>query len=181
MSCNETVAVEHSGIGQVNLQAGSGSHSLKSKTHFSSEESKFEKIGNNIKFCSKPLQTRCMKAECLWEFKVAKQDWSFRSCDDINPLFYCMFPCEIPRKFLVDPTKMSYIVQHGLSEVLLNELVDDIKASIGTFTLLLDETTTSQVKKQCDFLIRYWSKSEDSVSTRYFFLPTLLQMIFKKW
>ena len=76
---------------------------------------------------------------------------------------------------------MSYIVQHGLSEVLLNKLVDDIKASIGTFTLLLDETTTSQVKKQCDFLIRYWSKSEDSVSTRYFFLPTLLQMIFKKW
>ena len=45
---------------------------------------------------------------------------------------------------------MSYIVQHGLSEVLLNKLVDDIKASIGTFTLLLDETTT-QVKKQCDF------------------------------
>ena len=62
---------------------------------------------------------------------------------------------------------MSYIVRHGLSEVLLSELVDDIKASVGTFTLLLDETTTSQVKKQCDFLIRYWSKSEDSVSTRY--------------
>ena len=50
---------------------------------------------------------------------------------------------------------MSYTVRHGLSEVLLSELVDDIKASVGTFTLLLDETTTSQVKKQCDFLIRY--------------------------
>ena len=79
---------------------------------------------------------------------------------------------------------MSYIVQHGLSEVLLNKLVDDIKASIATFTLLLDETTTSQVKKQFDFLIYYWSKSEDSVSIRYItstFLPTLQQMIFKKW
>ena len=62
---------------------------------------------------------------------------------------------------------MSYTVRHGLSEVLLSELVDDIKASVGTFTLLLDETTTSQVKKQCDFLICYWSESEDSVSTRY--------------
>ena len=62
---------------------------------------------------------------------------------------------------------MSYIARHGLSEVLLNELVDDIKASIGTFTLLLDETTT-QIKKQCDVLIRHWSESEDSVvSTRY--------------
>ena len=60
---------------------------------------------------------------------------------------------------------MSYIARHGLSEVLLNELVDDIKASIGTFTLLLDETTT-QIKKQCDVLIRHWSESEDSVVSR---------------
>ena len=95
-----------------------------------------------------------------------------------------MFPCEVSKKVSVGHTKMSYIVQHGLSEVLLNELVDDIKASIGTFTLLLDETTSSQVKKQFDFLIYYWSKSEDSVSIRYItstFLPTLQQMIFKKW
>ena len=95
-----------------------------------------------------------------------------------------MFPCEVSKKVSVGHTKMSYIVQHGLSEVLLNKLVDDIKASIGTFTLLLDETTSSQVKKQFDFLIYYWSKSEDSVSIRYItstFLPTLQQMIFKKW
>ena len=95
-----------------------------------------------------------------------------------------MFPCEVSKKVSVGHTKMSYIVQHGLSEVLLNKLVDDIKAFIGTFTLLLDETTTSQVKKQFDFLIYYWSKSEDNVSIRYItstFLPTLQQMIFKKW
>ena len=59
MLWNKTVAVDHSGIGQVNQQAGSpGSHSLKSKTHFSSDQPKFEKIGSNIKFCFKPLQTR---------------------------------------------------------------------------------------------------------------------------
>ena len=91
-----------------------------------------------------------MEAECLWAFKVAEQDWSFCSCDDVNSLFYRMFPYEVSEKFSVGRTKMSYIVRHGLSEVLRNELVDDIKASIGTFTLLLDETTT-QVKKQCDF------------------------------
>ena len=175
--------MDHSGIGQGNKHAGSCSHSLNSKTHFSSDQPKFEKIGNNIKFCSKPLQTRYMKAECLWEFKVAEQDWRFCSCDDINSLFYCMFPCEVPKKFLVNPTKMSYIVRHGLSEVLLNELVDDIKASIGTFTLLLDETATSQVKKQCDFLICYWRESEDSVSTNYVTLTFAHTSAndFKKW
>ena len=55
MLCNRTVAVDHSGIGQVNQHPGSGSHSLKSKTCFSSDQPKFEKIGNNIKICSKPL------------------------------------------------------------------------------------------------------------------------------
>ena len=134
MLCNKTVAVNHSGMGQVNQHAGSGSHSLKSKTHFSPEQPKFEKIGNNIRFSSKPLQTRYVEAECLWAFKVAKQDWSFRSCGDINSLFYCMFPCEVSKKFSVAHTKMSCIVQRGLSENLLNELVDDIKAYIGTFT-----------------------------------------------
>ena len=62
-----------------------------------------------------------------------------------------MFPCEVSKKVSVGHTKMSYIVQHGLSEVLLNKLVDDIKAFIGTFTLLLDETTTSQVKNNSTF------------------------------
>ena len=38
---------------------------------------------------------------------------------------------------------------------------------IGTITLLLDETTTTQVKKQCDFLVRFWSELEDQVVTRY--------------
>ena len=84
MLCNKTVAVDHSGIGQVNQHAGSGSHSLKSKTCFSSDQQKFEKIGNNIKFCSKPLGTRFMEAECLWALIVAEQGWSFRSCDNIN-------------------------------------------------------------------------------------------------
>ena len=78
-----------------------------------------------------------------------------------------MFLCEVSEKFSVGHTKISYIIQHGLSEVLLDKLVDDIKASIGTFTLLLDETNTSQLKEPCDFLICYWSKKEDSVSTRY--------------
>ena len=62
---------------------------------------------------------------------------------------------------------MSYIVRHDLSEVLLTELVDDVNNPIGTITLLLDEATTAQVKKQCDFLVRFWSELEDQVVTRY--------------
>ena len=95
---------------------------------FSSDQPKLEKIGNNMKFCNKPLQTRYMEAECFWAFKVAEQEWSFCFCDNINSLFYRTFPCEVSEKFSVGHTKMSYIVRHGLSEVLLYELVDDIKS-----------------------------------------------------
>ena len=65
MLCNKSVAVDHSGIGHVIQHARSGGYSLKSKTRFSSDQPKFEKIGNKIKFCSKPLQLRYMEAECL--------------------------------------------------------------------------------------------------------------------
>ena len=51
-----------------------------------------------------------------------------------------MFLCEVCEKFSVGHTKMSYIVWHGLSEVLLNELVDDIKASIGTVIYIINAT-----------------------------------------
>ena len=116
---------------------------------------------------SKPLGTRVFEAECLWAFKVAEEDWSFSSCDNIKALFQRMFAGEVCEKFSIAHTKMSYIVRHGLSEVLLTELVDDVNNSIETMTLLLDETTTAQVKKHCDFLVRFWSEKEDQVVTRY--------------
>ena len=99
MLCNKTVAVDHSGIGQVNQHVGSSSHSLKSKTRFSSDQPKFDKIRNNIKFCSKPLQTRYMEAGCLWAFKVAEKDWSFCSCDDINSFSIVCFCVKFLRSF----------------------------------------------------------------------------------
>ena len=55
---------------------------------------------------------------------------------------------------------------------------------IGTITLLLDETATAQVKKQCDFLVRFWSELEDQVVTRYltstFFAHTSADELQKK-
>ena len=78
-----------------------------------------------------------------------------------------MFECESSEKFAIGRTKMSYVVRHGLGPAVLEELTADINNSIGCFTLLLDETTTAQVKKQCDFLVRYWSEDSNEVCTRY--------------
>ena len=107
------------------------------------------------------------QAEGLWAFKLAEQDWSFRSCDGIDQLFHRMFESETSEKFTIGCTKMSYGVCHGLGPAVLEEISKDINTSVGCITLLLDETTTAQVKKQCDFLIRYWSEELDEACTRY--------------
>ena len=142
--------MDHSGIGQVNQHAGSCSHSLKSKTRFSSDQPEFEKIESNINFAVDHCKEDIWKQNVFGHSKLPNKTGVFALVTMLTHFFYRMFPYEVSEKFSVGRTKMSYIVRHGLSEVLRNELVDDIKASIGTFTLLLDETTT-QVKKQCDF------------------------------
>ena len=59
------------------------------------------------------------------------------------------------------------VVCHDLGPAVLEEISKDINASVGCITLLLDETATAQVKKQCDFSIQYWSEELDEVWTRY--------------
>ena len=89
-------------------------------------------------------------------FKLAEQDWSRRSCDGVDQLFHRMFQSETSEKFAIGCTKMSYVVCQGLGPwSILEEISKDINASVGCIALVLDETTTAQVKKQCDFLIQY--------------------------
>ena len=53
-------------------------------------------------------------------------------------------------------SKVSYVIDHGLGPYFLQNTVDDILSTPGTyFTLHFDETTTSQIKKQLDILVRY--------------------------
>ena len=59
------------------------------------------------------------------------------------------------------------LLSHDLGPAVLEEISKDINASVGCITLLLDETATAQVKKQCDFSIQYWSEELDEVWTRY--------------
>ena len=46
---------------------------------------------------------------------------------------------------------MSYVFCHGQGPAVFKKISKDINTSVGWITLLLDETTTAQVKKQCDF------------------------------
>ena len=162
-----TVTIDHSGIGQVNQHIGGNSHKVKAQTRFSTTQPKFEKVENDVQFLKKTPDVRSLEAECLWALEVAEEDRSFASSDNTKLLFRRMFEEQAVNSFSVGHTKISCIVRHGLSEAILNDLKTDINACEGTITFMLDETTTAQVKKQCDFLCRYWSEASDEVSTSY--------------
>ena len=57
---------------------------------------------------------------------------------------------------------------HGLGSYFLQKTVDDILNTPRTyFTLCFDETTTSQIKKQLDILVRYYSDNHNEVRVRF--------------
>ena len=65
-------------------------------------------------------------------------------------------------------SKVSYVIGYGLGPYFLQKTVDDIQSTPGTyFTLHFDETTTSQIKKQLDILVRYYSDNHNEVRVRF--------------
>ena len=147
--CRKPAPINHGGMEQVNQYVRVKTHKSISDAKFSSSHSS---SASSVQF-AKPAHIQVTQAEGLWDFKLAEQDWSFRSWDGIDRLFHRMFQSETSEKFVIGRTKVSYVVPHGLRPGVLEEISKDINASVGCITPLLDGTTTAQVKKQCDFLI----------------------------
>lgn len=108
-------------------------------------------------------------AEATWLFKVAENDLSLRDTDKTPLLFQRMFPdSAVANKFAMSRQKASYTVADGIGPFLEKKIIEDVSKSDGCFTLMYDETTTAQNKKQMDLLFRYWSNEENKVVTKYF-------------
>lgn len=77
-----------------------------------------------------------------------------------------MFPdSQIAASYKMSETKCKYIIQFGIYEWVLEELIRDVKDK--PFSFKFDETTTVQVKKQYDAYIQYDSKSHKKILTSY--------------
>ena len=75
---------------------------------------------------------------------------------------------EIAKGVKMSCTKVSYVIGHELGPYFLQKTVDDILNTPGTyFTLHFDETTTSQIKKQFDILVRYYLDNHNEVRVRF--------------
>ena len=110
-----------------------------------------------------------LKAEILWLLKLAVSNFSLRSTDKLGELFQTMFPdSKIAAGFTLSWTKSSYVISHGLSQYFTHMLVKDLLKSELHFCLHFDETTTTQVKKQMDLTLRYWSPTHKEVWIIYY-------------
>ena len=165
--CEKPVPYDHGGVNQVNQHVKGKKHDDQRKLRNPEKQSSLLPSQGKL-VLAKSKSRAVSEAEILWCFKVAEEDWSFSSCDRLALLFQRMFQgSPAADGFAMAHSKASYVIRHAIGPVVLKELVNDVNSSNNKFTLMLDETTTKQVKKQMDFLVRYWSESEGQVVTRY--------------
>ena len=80
-----------------------------------------------------------------------------------------MFPdSKIAEKFKLSCTSASYMIGQGLSPHFTQVLIADLSASELPFSVHFDETTSSQVKKQMDITLRYWSPKHGEIWTGFY-------------
>ena len=107
-----------------------------------------------------------VKAEAMWAMKVASSNYSFASTAGIKELFSAMFPdSPIASSMALSPTKVKYLISDGLGPYFLKNMIADVGEAY--YTIHFDETTTNQVKKQMDVLLRYFSSSKGMVQVRF--------------
>ena len=110
-----------------------------------------------------------MNAEIFWLAKGSVSNLSLRSVDNIGDLFRAMFPdSKIAANFKLSRTSASYIIADGMSKYFTQLIVKDLVKSKLPFCIHFDETTSTQVKKQMDLTLRYWSPTHEEVWITYY-------------
>ena len=109
---------------------------------------------------------QALKAEVIDVMYKAQYNYSFSSAQGDGDRYRLMFPGHpAAENYSCSSTKSAYMLQYGIGEILKEDLKKDMQRVPYTFKF--DETTTSQVKKQYDGYICYWSPSYDQVVNMY--------------
>ena len=97
---------------------------------------------------------------------MVELNMSFASANDSGKSFAIQLPdCKITKNYKMKETKAKYFIQFGIDPHLHSMLLEDMKNI--SFTFRFDKTTTSQIKKQYDGNVNFYSKQERRVVTQY--------------
>lgn len=104
------------------------------------------------------------RAECIFALKCVTSNISFSANDGVEIMFQEMFPdSKIANSYAMASSKSSYVITHGIAPYVRSMIAKDACKTPFSF----DETTTSQIKKQYDAYISYFSNTFEKVVTRY--------------
>ena len=107
-----------------------------------------------------------LNAEILEALDVVESNHSFASTNGDNNKVRRQFPdSKIANSYHQGETKTKYVIQFGIAPYVRKKMIDDFQGQ--PFTFKFDETTTSQIKKQYDGYVQYWSLTEKLVVNRF--------------
>lgn len=162
--CRTEFAVDKAGISQVKSHEKSEKHKKRMK-----EQQSNTLIGGGFVLDEGSMDSGelTMKAEIIWLLKEAKNDIPFLANFGCSSTLAAMFPdSAIAQRIRISPAKSSYVIRFGIGPHCRDMLDKDVGAAVG-YSLMFDETTSVQVVKQMDLLVRYWSESADEIVTRF--------------
>ena len=155
MLCQKTISSSKQGYNQLKQQNRTRKHVKLARAAFSTKQSQLitspasnprssalgasssETIGNSpiqkqVKgptpvILAKAHLDQVIAAEVIWTLKMAANDFSFSSCDDIGDILYEMYPNPVFRDFNLASSKASYLISHGIRPYFTQQLVKDLK------------------------------------------------------
>jgi hypothetical protein len=107
-----------------------------------------------------------VRAEIIWALKNVVSKMSAASCDDVQEVFEAMFPKSVPQQFSLGRTKLGYLITEALGPHFHRKMLEDARHA-SWYTLIYDETTNNEGKKELQIAIRYWSELESEIVCRH--------------
>ena len=106
------------------------------------------------------------KAEIIELLDLVDKSQSFSSCNGDREKYQKMFPdSDIAKQFNQQETKAKYTIQFGIAQYVKEKLILDV--SNKPFSFKFDKTTTSQIKKQYDAYVTYFSYTNQVIVTAF--------------
>ena len=165
--CNKMFSIKNGGESAVKTHEGGASHQKVYK-EWKNNKQIVKGSSNTVEVVApcREFADQVLSAEIIEDLNKIDKNQSFKSADEDNEKFSRMFPdSEIAKNYQQGKTKVKYMVQFGIAPYVKEQLMADM--SQEQYCFHFDETTTSQVKKQYDGYITYYSARYKQVICSY--------------
>ena len=107
-------------------------------------------------------EDQVIRARTLRALHCVQSNYSFTSVNNDNEKFKQMFSdSKIAQSYKQGETKIKYVIQFGIASFVKEQMIRDFRLQPSSFKF--DKTTTSQMKKQYDGYVQFWSNKRKEI------------------